>query len=296
MLSILIPIYNYDVRPLVESLQRQALQLALPFEIRCYDDGSLPELKAQNREIALLEGVNYKELPQNIGRSAIRNLLAKEAAFSKLIFLDCDVLVINEDYLQSFLRRTDKVVYGGRVYEEERPEKKYRLRWVYGHQRESALAAERINKPYLHFMTCNFMVERTIFLKSQFNENLREYGFEDTFFALELEELGIQIGHIDNPVLTHGLDESAVFLRKTYSAVKNLGILYKHDEHFKQELTQIKLLKAFLWTKRFQLGILIKPLFFLFQPIIRMNLTSAWPSLFLFDCYKLGLLFAKEKN
>ncbi|MBK9490088.1 MAG: hypothetical protein IPO07_15930 [Haliscomenobacter sp.] len=38
MLSILIPIYNYDVRHLVGELQRQAEELSLTYEICLLDD------------------------------------------------------------------------------------------------------------------------------------------------------------------------------------------------------------------------------------------------------------------
>ena len=44
MLSILIPIYNFDVQELVQKLHQQASLLAIAFEIVCVDDGSQPNL------------------------------------------------------------------------------------------------------------------------------------------------------------------------------------------------------------------------------------------------------------
>ena len=84
MLSILIPVYNFDVRVLVEELHRQALGLSLPAEILCFDDGSAEQWKTLNREVALLSSVRYKEWPENLGRSRIRNALADAARLGTL--------------------------------------------------------------------------------------------------------------------------------------------------------------------------------------------------------------------
>ena len=40
MISILIPIYNYDIRPLVTTLVKQGELLDVSYEINCIDDGS----------------------------------------------------------------------------------------------------------------------------------------------------------------------------------------------------------------------------------------------------------------
>ena len=61
MISILIPVYNYDVTELVAELHRQCMDLGMPFEILCYDDGSQSDFKAKNQIIAL-EFVQYKEM------------------------------------------------------------------------------------------------------------------------------------------------------------------------------------------------------------------------------------------
>ena len=45
MLSILIPIYNYNSYPLVQELHKQCLESDIDFEILCQDDASNSELK-----------------------------------------------------------------------------------------------------------------------------------------------------------------------------------------------------------------------------------------------------------
>ncbi len=79
MLSVLIPVFNEDIRNLVNDLNNQLVELGFIFEIRVYDDGSHENIRDLNKEIASNDSIIYEELPKNIGRSAIRNKLAKEA-------------------------------------------------------------------------------------------------------------------------------------------------------------------------------------------------------------------------
>ena len=81
MLSILLPIYNFDVRPLVQELWEQGRSLSVPFEIVALDDGSAPEFRALHQHLGEKEEISYQELPENLGRSAIRNELARRAKF-----------------------------------------------------------------------------------------------------------------------------------------------------------------------------------------------------------------------
>ena len=54
--------------------------------------------RIENRIIQNLENVIYRELPQNLGRSKIRNVLGKAAKFDYLLFLDCDSKVVSDNY------------------------------------------------------------------------------------------------------------------------------------------------------------------------------------------------------
>ncbi|MEM6320956.1 MAG: glycosyltransferase family A protein, partial [Bacteroidota bacterium] len=100
MISILIPVYNFDVTQLVSDLQKQANQLTIPIEILVFDDGSTADFKQKNRSIQTYPIVNYKELLHNLGRSAIRNALTKVANFPYLLFMDGDSKVVRVDYLK----------------------------------------------------------------------------------------------------------------------------------------------------------------------------------------------------
>src|SRR5690554_7739581 len=80
MLSILIPTYNYNVFPLVQEVFRQCVKENIMFEIIVLDDSS-QNFHEENNQINTLNNCFYTVLNQNIGRSAIRNLLSTKASF-----------------------------------------------------------------------------------------------------------------------------------------------------------------------------------------------------------------------
>jgi hypothetical protein len=63
MLSILIPIYNFDVRRLVSELDRQAALLDVSCEICCLDDASEISFSTKEQGVrSQLAHVRYEEL------------------------------------------------------------------------------------------------------------------------------------------------------------------------------------------------------------------------------------------
>ncbi len=141
MLSILIPTYNYNIFPLVQELHEQCIQQKIVFEIIVLDDCSI-KFHTENNKTNTLSNCIYQILNQNIGRSAIRNLLATKATFNNLLFLDADVRLINKQFIKNYLsfiqyNSNYEVVYGGIVYQENQPETNQLLRWIYGNEREA---------------------------------------------------------------------------------------------------------------------------------------------------------------
>jgi glycosyltransferase involved in cell wall biosynthesis len=65
MLSILIPIYNYNAYPLVKELHSQCLEATIDFEILCQDDFST---NIQQKEINTLENCRFSRNETNLGR------------------------------------------------------------------------------------------------------------------------------------------------------------------------------------------------------------------------------------
>ena len=99
---------------LVRSLQQQAEGLDLDYEIIVADDGSTdPSTRAANRAINALPHCRYVERQQNAGRAAIRNFLATQAQHEWLLFIDSDMVVCRDDFLQQYAKTDDADVVDG---------------------------------------------------------------------------------------------------------------------------------------------------------------------------------------
>ncbi|MDX1942324.1 MAG: glycosyltransferase family 2 protein [Saprospiraceae bacterium] len=296
MLSVLIPVYNFDIRALVHDLQQKLTEAGIPFEIICFDDGSKENFKQINRNIALSSyyPITYFELEQNLGRARIRNALAAKAQYPYLLFMDCDSKVINSNYIEYYIEylRHDTLLYGGRSYAPTPPQQpELYFHWIYGTHREVKSASERAKQPYHSFMTNNFLIPKSIFDSIKFDERLTKYGHEDTLFGLELQKHNIKILHLDNPLEHIGLEEVNIFLEKTQQGIQNLAELVK--EHPDLDTT---LIKTWKYLQKWYLTGFVYFILQLILPFIQWNLKSGNPSLKLFDLYKLSLLIQEMKK
>lgn len=292
-ISVLIPIYNRDCRELVNVLHQQASAVAeLTFEILCIDDASTdPITKNLNQELSGLRFVRLVWLETNLGRAKIRNLLAKEAAYSQLLFMDCDSLPISAAYVQNYAvylhPENQQIIYGGTYYPKEAPENvDLRLHWKNGFYREQKPAQERNRHPYKSFTPNNFACPKSLFERIRFDESILQYGHEDTLFGIHLRAQEVKILHIDNPLNHLGLEPKEVFLRKTRQAVENLYLL-----HLENNLgEEIRLLNAFLWLQKYKLTWVVGWMFRLLQAGMEWLLGMKNPSLRVLDLYKLGCM------
>ena len=289
MISVLIPIYNFDVRALVVRLQHQAEQSLIPFEIICLDDHSDLHFKELNSEIEGLKNVKFIRLIKNIGRSAIRNRLAELANYEYLLFMDCDSMPETDVFIFNYAAflAPDTVLYGGRTYSPEKPfNKDLFFHWLYGSTREVKSAEERSENPYSSFMSNNFVIPKKIMLEIGFDESLKQYGHEDTVFGLELKKRSVHIHHLNNPLRHTGLETASVFLRKSEQAIENLLMLMQ-----KHELqSEIKLLRYFVKTQKWGLHTFIYLWFYFFSSFLKARLLGENPNLRTFDLYKLGYM------
>jgi len=284
MISVLIPVYNWNVYELVKTLSRQLTDHSIAGEIMVYDDFSKELFKNQNRKINGMEHVIYRESNANSGRIAIRKRLANDARYEWLLFIDCDSSIINNLYLQSYVKAIGNncdVYSGGRKYHSASPtDCNKRLHWKYGMKRES----QKGSRTVLHVN--NFCIRKKLFLALNFPFQLQGYGHEDTWLQVELEREKKRIAFIDNPVQHDGLEDIDLFLEKTKNALKNLlALAHLFHEH---EVRRINgLYHLFCWQK--ELGLTRVTASILSKRIknIETNLRSCNPSLLQFDFYRL---------
>lgn len=284
MLSILIPTYNYDATRLVKTLHKQAIDCNINFEILVFDDGSNSEINIKNETLNKLEHCSFKTLKNNIGRSAIRNLLAKTAQYENLLFLDVDVFPKDYHFIKYYIENLENnLVSGGLLQTKNKPNNSKKLRWLFTKQRERYTLT-----------SANFLIKKKVFKNYAFDLSLKKYGCEDVLFFENLKKNNIHACFINNPVFHLGNEEAPIFIKKTNQALENLIFLIdenKIDKHV------FNISKLYFRLKKFKMDYLILFCFNNTKSLLLKNLNSSHPSLFIFDFYRLGYFCSlKTKN
>lgn len=285
-LSILIPTHNYDCSRLVYDLETQ---LSDDDEIivgnDCSTDKSIVAKLNEIENSGKSRLYTPSENQHPLGRAAIRNALAREAKGEWLLFIDADAEVCNKTFIDDYLSATKfaPVVCGGTGNLPECPSPECRLRYDYEVEAEKRFTVERRREfPYAQLTTFNFLIRRDIFLSIEFDEKIREYGYEDTCFGFELKERGIAIHHIDNKLIHLGIEPSTVYLAKIETALRSLAKLEPEQRR------QIRLSAFAMKLERYCLLGLIRYVFRLTKTQLRANLLGKHPNQKLFTFYKLG--------
>ena len=277
-----------------------------------------------NRVIGDMLHCRYLRMKQNVGRAQIRNVLISESSGDYVLLIDSDLFLCDDNYLYKYATSTADVVYGGtRIggegfamvdneakndeinveniqYEGAKSENvrneghtenlKGNLRYIYEKKAEpSHRAVFRQLHPNQEISVCNLYARRDIMEAHPFDSRFKAYGYEDVLFGKRLAESGIEVTHIDNPVLINEFEPNSVFVKKTEEAILTLC-------RFEQDLEGYSNLK----TKVTTLGRYIPlSLFRLWHRIMKnkekRNLTGSKPSLLLFKLYKLGFFLENRK-
>lgn len=288
MLSILIPIYNYNAYSLVQELHFQCLEAKISFEILCQDDFSNHYLK-QNQEINTLENCFFSSNTANLGRGININKIARKAKQEWLLILDCDTFPKDSKFIERYLVEIQKndqpIIFGGIIYDQKKPASNQLLRWVYGNEREALSIQLRNKNPDNSALTSNLLLKKELFSVNTFDESIVKYGYEDFFFFMDLKVKKIAVYHSDNPTFHLNLETSAVFLNKTRIALENLIFIVrsKNPHHIDS-----KIVSAYFFLKKIKFTRITIGLFNLLESAITRNLLSKKPSIVLFDFYKLG--------
>jgi GT2 family glycosyltransferase len=242
LVSVLIPVYNWDISALFERLAREVAASCLGrAEILAIDDGSTDEATRLANQRCVqglsLGWVRLYENEKNAGRSAVRNLLARRARGSYLLFLDSDVLPDADGFLGRYLAYAESnqydVVCGGLSYRiREKHGKEYDFHAYHGARTEAKPASMRNADPWRLILTSNVMVRSPVFLDTPFSEDFTGYGYEDVEWGIRLSA-SYRVLHIDNTVSHLGLASKEVFYRKMRESIKNYALLRKlHPGHF----------------------------------------------------------------
>lgn len=306
-LSILLPSYNNVCVSLVQALQRQAdalwgkLDKPFRYEIIVADDGSTDAACIDaNRVIGDMLHCRYLRMEQNVGRAQIRNVLISESRGDYVLLIDSDLFLCDDNYLYKYATSTADVVYGGTriggegfamVDNEANTEHlKGNLRYIYEKKAEpSHRAVFRQLRPNQEISVCNLYARRDIMEAHPFDSRFKAYGYEDVLFGKRLAESGIEVTHIDNPVLINEFEPNSVFVKKTEEAILTLCRFEQDLEGYSNLKTKVSTLGRYIPLSLFRLWHRIM------KNKEKRNLTGSKPSLLLFKLYKLGFFLENRK-
>lgn len=290
-LSVLIPVFNCSCRDLVVALHEQLCKEDIKWEIIVADDGSDDEqTKAENRAIRSLENVHLIEREVNSGRAKIRNFLAGEALYDRLLFLDGDNSLRNEHFISNYLAHEAPIVYGGYDIIHDDRTLLSNLRYRYELKAEgNHSAAIRQQKPYQDFHTSNFMVAKEVMTRFPFDERFRHYGYEDVLWGKTLQGNGIAIKHIDNPVTFTDFETNEHFVHKTEEGLRTLHQFADDLQGYSPLLDYDRKIRLLHLTPLFRL------MYKMLHKSLLHNLKGNNPSVFKFNIYKL-LYFETLRN
>lgn len=296
-LSVCIPVYNVEVDHLVSSLHDEIKKKRIQAEIILIDDAS-DEIFRQKNKILLKQVRHFIFLEKNIGRARIRNLFLQYATGDFLLFLDCDVTLPAENFLQNYVdiqkEYSDYEVFYGSF--RVNAVSGNTLRNLYSKQREIFYADK--SNDFAVFKTVNFMIRKSLFERIHFNENLKQYGYEDYLFGQMLKENQTKFLAFQNPVIHADSSSAENFLKKTKTAVATLYSLRK-DPNYAEYVKDIRLCR---WAEKME-NFWGRPLFLgfykIFGKLMEKNLLSENPRLIFLDFFKLNELLkqnTKQKN
>ena len=293
MISVLIPVLNYNLTDLVATLHKMLSKENIEFEIICFEDGSKEENVSKNKEIEKLPYTKLIVSRKNIGRIKARKLLCQKAKFSWLLFLDADINLKGHDFISNYLKYTNAnydAIYGGFAYSREKPKTTQLLRWKYGIKHEEVPAKIRNQKPYKVIISANCLIKKEVFEYLDLNEDQKVYGL-DSFIGSKLKEKSVKVLHIDNEVLHLGLEENSVFLNKKEQAS---DIILKLHKEGVLNNPQNSLLRLFILLKKSRTNSLFSWAYKTFESRMKNNLTGSNPNIPLLQFYRISYMCYKD--
>lgn len=289
MISILIPVYNYNIVPLVEELHKQLINSKTSYELLACDDGSDFKFSDNNKSINKYNFTNFSISDHNIGREQTRQGLALKAKYDWLLFLDADTLPATSYFIKDYLHHVNSdydAVFGGILYQKQRPDADFILRWKYGAARESVIAKTRNKKPYQTVVSANFMIKKDVFIESNKYIMDKDYGY-DILFGTLLKSNAKKVVHIDNQVYHLGIEKSDIYLCKMEESVRTYLKLFRNGSISGDDNG---LLYYYSILKRYNLNFTLSTFFKFFKSPLRRNLLGNNPNISLLQLYRLSYM------
>jgi GT2 family glycosyltransferase len=211
----------------VESLLHQRLPSGTQLDVVVVDDGSAEPL-GDDLEARFGKSCRVIRHSQNRGRAAARNSGAQVGKGEYLLFLDSDCRTHSTGLVAAYmshLTEATALAFGGVLIVGDDF-------WTrYQRQVEDRRALALSANDFMTQSSRNFMIRRRMFENvGGFDEQYRDYGFEDRDLFLRLERHGALAAYAPDAVVTHDdrLDLRSVCL-KMETAGKSTSAVFRRD-------------------------------------------------------------------
>jgi len=238
-LSVLVPFFRYDPRPLLEAMSGQT-EPDMAVEFVLLDDGGGDEALVERVAQAVADqtaAARLIVLSRNAGRAQGRNRLAASSRGRHLLFLDCDMRPASDTFLRRHLAcalNDDPLVVGGFCVEARVRRKADALHAALQRRSECLPAARRSRHPEKYVYTSNLLVRRDVFEAEPFDAAFTGWGWEDVEWGVRVARRH-PIRHLDNPATHLGMDAPEVLARKYEQSAANFAHLAAtHPETVRQ--------------------------------------------------------------
>lgn len=234
-LSVLIPFYRDDPRPLLMDLAEEVSANELLVEIVLFDDGEPdPALNVSVSDtVAALEApVRLLTARRNVGRASGRNRLAGAAIAEWLLFLDAD-MTVSPGFLRGWLDIIETgefdAAFGGYTVDPVTCSA-HRLHAALARASDEHSAAIRQQTGASAVCTSNLLVRTELMRRMPFDEHFTGWGWEDVDWAVRADQNG-KLVHVDHPAGHAGWQTADILLRRFKDAAQNYArLLDKHPE------------------------------------------------------------------
>lgn len=274
MLSIVIPVYNYNILPLVAQLHREASALPIVFEILVCDDASTQVFHQHQ-----IEGFSHTRWFSNSANQHVaytRNRLLNEAQYPWILLLDADVLPLSPTFIQNYLTLIEQGLFfqGGFTYVAPHALAHQSLRYTYGQTIEQ----------YKHLHSCCNLFFNQRELQLQFDDTITGYGYEDTLFFLTLAKRNIEVIRTANQVVHHSSESNQTYLERSKQACWGLVNLIQQGKIHPRE---VQLSHLYHQLAKYHFTFMLSVLDALVGRCIQRNLQGKKPSMIGFKWFKL---------
>ena len=291
-LSILIPNYNNVCVGLVTVLQQQAAALDIDYEILVADDASPDTDSIQmNQAINTLPHCRYIVKEQNTGSAATRNFLGRKSRYHWLMFMDCDITIPDDYFLERYMKDEHEGVVNGGICIVDDDSLGHNLRYLYEKNAEPLHSAEKRQADKYHeFRSTNFIIDREVFEACPFDERFTRSGYEDVLFGKMLRQQKVCITHIDNPVMMTEFESNPDYMTKIDRSLRTLYTFRNELRGYSRILTFDEGIHigAVRW--------MIRLWHRLFGGLERRNLCGGRPCLRVFNIYRMGYYLTEAQK